>query len=351
MNRGFLKNFLQKILPKKSHFLGIDIGASWIKAAEVKLIEGEPTVVALRKHPSPKGVWTDQLDEQALVEALREVVNPSLKEVITCIGGEKLISRVVRFPRMSEKELEAAVKFEVEKFVPTPVDQLLIRYVCLSPAGSNNHENMENILLLAVPAATVYQYYGIFSRAGMLVTAVDFQPFALWRLFGRNLEEGTFALLDIGARTSHFVVIKDRLIRFLRLLPTGGDSLTEYLMEAYGLEFDKAQQMKEEADLSPGEIESPGVLQAVDIFRDGLLELTRELQRSLEYFSTQEKLSIEKLVLSGGASNMKGLDSYLQEVLGLPVEIGVPEVAFSDGVEFDPCFSVAIGLALREVVS
>ncbi|HAA89357.1 MAG: Type IV pilus assembly protein PilM [Thermoanaerobacterales bacterium 50_218] len=350
-----MKRLLQKILPKKRHFLGIDIGASYIKAAEVKIIDGEPTVVALRKHPSPQGVWTEQLDEQALVEALKEVVNPPLKEVITCIGGEKLVSRVVRFPRMSEKELEAAVKFEVEKFVPTPTDQLLIRYVCLGPVGNNNRENtqnMENVLLLAVPAATVYQYYGIFSRAGMLVTAVDFQAFALWRLFGRKPEAGTFALLDIGARTSHFVVVRDGLIRFLRLLPVGGDSLTEYLMETYGLEFDKAQQMKEEADLSPSvEAESPGVLQTADVFRDGLLELTKELQRSLEYFSAQEKLSVEKLVLSGGTSNMKGLDSYLQEVLGLPVEIGIPDVAFSDGVEFDPCFSVAIGLALREVVS
>lgn len=345
-----MKNFLQRFLPKKNRFLGIDVGASQVKVAEVKVVEEMPVVVSLRCYPSPPGIWTEQFDEESLVEALKKVTSSELKEVITCIGGEKVVSRIVCFPQMSAKELETAVRFEVEKFVPIPVDQLIIRHILLGEAA-NGEEGTHNVLLLAVPAATVYQYYSIFSRAGLIAVAVDLQAFALWRLFGKTVQDTTFAIVDIGARTSHFVVIKDTLIRFLRLLPLGGDTLTNCLAEAYGLEFSRAQQMKEEASISPeGGSGSLGVVQLEDVLRDGLLKITTELHRSLEFYSTQENLSVAKLILSGGTAKLKGLAGYLEDAIGIPVEVGVPEIALPEGEVFDPAYAVAIGLALREAV-
>ena len=41
-----MKKLFHKILPKKNHFMGIDIGTCEIKAAEVKIIDGFPEVVA-----------------------------------------------------------------------------------------------------------------------------------------------------------------------------------------------------------------------------------------------------------------------------------------------------------------
>lgn len=161
------------------------------------------------------------------------MANPRLKEVITCIGGEKLISRVVRLPaEINDKELEITARFELEKIVPMPLDRLIIEQVRLEDktrtqkeTSKIDREKGQNVLLLAVPAATVYQYYGIFSRTGLVVTAIDLQAFALWRLFGQATE-GTLAIVEIGANTTHFIMVKDGLIRFLRLLPVGSNMLT-----------------------------------------------------------------------------------------------------------------------------
>lgn len=344
-----VKNFFQGFLPKKNHFIGIDIGAYQIKIAEVKIIDGIPEVISLRRYPSPPKVWTDQLEEESLVLALKEIINPQLKEAITCIGGEKLISRIVRLPQMSNKELDAAVKFELEKFVPIPVDQLITRQVRLEEIN-DSQEKGQNVLLLAAPTATVYQYYGIFSRAGLLVTAIDLQSFALWRLFGRTAK-GTLAITDIGAETSHFVVVKDGLIQFIRLLPVGSNILTSHLMDIYGLDFPEAQQMKEEATvLIDSDQDNPGAAQISNVLSESLLEITKELHRSLEFCSTQENLPVEKLILSGGASKLKGLTGYLKDALKIPVEPGVPGISLPWEETFDPAYSVAIGLALREVV-
>ncbi|WP_435366215.1 pilus assembly protein PilM [Desulfofundulus kuznetsovii] len=364
-----LKNFL----PRKTHFMGIDVGTHEVKVAEVKVIDGEPEVVALRRCPSPQGVWSKEFDEEKLVEALKEIANPRLKEVITCIGGENVIGRIVRLPPMEEKELEKAVRFEVERFVPTPVDQLIIRSVWLEEEENESRKTPRirifiprtrevreiegvtgegrSLLILAVPAAVVYQYHSIFSRAGLLVTAVDLQAFALWRLFGRGAP-GTVAIADIGAKNSHLVVVREGIVRFLRLLPVGGNAVTAFLANTYGVEFAEAEKMKLEAAASREEESSglPGLLQASDLFHGGIMEIARELKRSLEFYSAQEKVQVERVILSGGAVKLKELPGHLQESLGIPVEVGLPDIRLPDEGPYDPAYAVAIGLALREVV-
>ena len=366
-----MKKLFHKILPKKNHFMGIDIGTCEIKAAEVKIIDGFPEVVALRRCPASPGVWTDELDEESLVMALQEIASPNLKEVITCIGGENLVSRLTRLPRMSDKELEAAARFEIEKFVPIPADQLIIRYVRLDPEeekerngpkikrfmprsgetkeNSDHHEEGQNILLLAAPAAIIYQYHSIFSRAGMVVRAIDLKAFALWRLFGRTEEDCT-AIVDIGSKTSQLLLVKDGLIKFNRLLPAGGEILTGYISENFGISLQEARQMMEEAAVTlddQGDFKASRISNAL---QEVLPEITRELERSLDY-CRQENMTAKKLVLSGGTSKLTGLTDYLEDVFELPVVVGIPPVEFSESLTYDPAYAVAIGLALREACS
>lgn len=368
-----MREFLKRLIPRKTHFMGIDVGTYEIKAAEVKVVGGEPEVVALRRCPSPQGVWSKEFDEEKLVEALKEIANPGLKEVITCIGGENVIGRIVRLPPMDEKELEKAVRFEVERFVPTPVDQLIIRSVWLEggedeqkkaprlkifPPRTRGGREIEgvtgegrNLLILAVPAAVVYQYHSIFSRAGLVVAAVDLQAFALWRLFGRGVQ-GTVAIADIGAQTSHLVVVREGVIRFLRLLPVGSNAVTAFLANTYGVEFAEAEKMKLEAAASREEEgpSFPSLLRAADLFHGGIMEIARELKRSLEFYSAQEKAQVERVILSGGAVKLKELPEHFQEALGVPVEVGRPDIRLPDESSYDPAYAVAMGLALREVV-
>jgi type IV pilus assembly protein PilM len=311
-----MKKYLRLFLPEKKTFTGVDIGTAEIKAAEIRITDGYPEVAALRSLPSPPGVWTDNFDEESLVQCLKELCRPNGREVITCIGGEKAVSRLVKLPRLSEKELWSAVRFEIEKIVPTPADQLVIRCIRLGRtvnlsankrAGASREDDSapktEDLLILAVPLTTVYQYHGIFSRAGLTVTAVDLQAFALWRVFGKDTQ-GTAALANIGVKTSHFVLIRDGLIRFIRHLPAGSENISECIIE---------------------------------------------LQRSLDYYARHEDISAEKVVFSGRLDNFKDLNEGLQHNPGIGAEAGAPVVDFTTGVTYDPAFAVAVGLALREV--
>ena len=110
--------------------------------------------------------------------------------------------------------------------------------------------------------------------------------------------------------------------------------------------------MKEEAAVGAEDDDvSPGSLTARDVLQEGLQEIIRELRRSLEFFSSQDNLEVERLLLSGGTAKLEGLPAFMETCLEIPVQVGIPEVVLPEGQTFDPAFAVAIGLALREVVA
>jgi type IV pilus assembly protein PilM len=355
-----MKKFLQRLVPRKNHFVGVDVGTHSIKAVEIKVFNKQVEIISQYDLPAPAGVWTEQFDEEALVAALSQVVT-SINEVVACIGGEKVITRGVRFPVLNDRELGAAVEIEIGKNLPISTEQMIIRHVRLDASGKEldkggNHDygngqgDGQYVLLLAVPAATVYQYYSIFSRAGMAVTAFDLQAFSLWRVFGRNTT-GTVAIIDFGARTSNFVVVKNGAIRFVRLLPVGGEGLTRSIADAFGVDGDQAEQYKQGANVSrDGSINLQGDIpqRTGEVLREGLTEFVKEVRRSLSFCSAQEGLDVERIILCGGTSRLKGISDYCQEMLELKAEVGSADAVASD-FNLNPVYTVALGLAMRGI--
>ena len=376
-----MNELFRKLIPRKNHFVGIDIGIHSIKVVETRIYDNDVEIVSQHSFPSIPGVWTDNFDEEALVAALSQGISP-LNEVVACIGGEKVIMRGSRFPVMNDRELASAVQMEIGKFLPVSAEQIETRYVRLDQNGDASDSGRkaaditatrgESVLLLAVPSATVYQYHSIFSRAGLTVTAFDLQAFALWRVFGRDIP-GTAAIIDIGEKTSQLVVVKNRSIRFIRLLPVGGETLTRAIMDTFSVDNTQAQKMKEEASIArDSEIYlQSGALQRVgNALREGLTEFIKEVRRSLNFCSTQDGLSVERIILSGGTSRLSGITNYCQEMLGIKTETGLawtvlpeqsPSLRSSSGEnlfdvqtdlpeqKFDPVYAVALGLAMRGI--
>jgi type IV pilus assembly protein PilM len=345
-----VKNFLYRLLPRKNHFVGIDIGSHEIKMAAVKATKSGLQIAALNRCPSPSGLASGEFDEEDLVQALRHLVGPDTVEAITCLEGEQAACRVLRLPLMNDQELAETAAVEMEKHLPLPEDQLINRYVRLDDPDPDDHN--QRILLISVPNATVCRYFSIFSRAGLVLTAVDMQSLSLWRLLGRR-EPDTIALLDLGARFSQLVIGRDGVIFFTRVLPTGGELLTLSIRDSCGVSYENAGLLKEAADLSKaasGNID----LKADAPLRQGLAEIVREVGRSLEFFRKQEGFPVGKLIITGGTARLRGLAQYLQGRLGLPVEVaktslGDLDPGNADRLTIDPVFAVALGLALREV--
>ena len=75
------------------------------------------------------------------------------------------------------------------------------------------------------------------------------------------------------------------------------------------------------------------------------------------YAASKSNQHIEKIILTGGSSFLPNIDQYLSELLNIKVFIGDPwaRVIYplelkSVLIELAPRFSVAVGLAMREIV-
>jgi type IV pilus assembly protein PilM len=105
-------------------------------------------------------------------------------------------------------------------------------------------------------------------RAGLDPVALDVEPLSACRsLVDINRELGaydhTYALLNIGANTTDFSIIRRGLLNFTRPVPLAGDNVTNAIAEALGYEFHEAERIKLEQgtlyiDGAPA-LQAPGV--------------------------------------------------------------------------------------------
>jgi len=60
----------------------------------------------------------------------------------------------------------------------------------------------------------------------------------------------------------------------------------------------------------------------------------------------QKAIAPGGMVLTGGGSNLVGIDEFGQGILKMPVRIGAPQNVYGDDRLKDPAFATALGLLL-----
>ena len=167
-------------------------------------------------------------------------------------------------------------------------------------------------------------------------------------------------LADIGGGTTDIAVFKEGSIWHTAILPVAGYQLTRDVAIGLGLPFDVAEEMKKKyGSVMPvyeSKVETnPAISQdghgvsyqdLCDIIRARMEEIMRlillEMPRA-EY----ETLVPAGLVLTGGSSNLSGIEALGRDVLRLPVRVGVPTNMYgiTDSLR-DPAYATSVGLLL-----
>lgn len=314
-----MKRLLDKYLSKyRTSHVAIDIGTYTIKLLEIKVQKGRATIGAMGSIATPP-LRDGRLDEAEVATALSQLVKNcamNTRQVITAVPSTKGMVRQIRVPMMSDQELSKAVLNEAQQHIPRPIQDFTVRYVKLGPERGGDHQHL-NVMLVAVPTSLIEQYYHIFLMADLQVTSMDLQPFGLWRLFAREKMEHPLALVDVGHSYSLLVVVEAGEIKFLRTIAEGGSSTTDV---------------------------------------SSLDHLAREINRSLSFYQAQPGNNpVGNILLSGGGCKLKGIQQYLTDHLGIPVEDKIPEVwnfLIMDQLSlmpYDPSYAMVLGLLLGEV--
>ena len=167
-------------------------------------------------------------------------------------------------------------------------------------------------------------------------------------------------LADIGGGTTDIAVFKDGSIWHTAILPVAGYQLTRDVSIGLGLPFDIAEEMKKRhGSMLPvyeGKTETPSTTSEdghgvsyqdlCDIIRARMEEILRLILLELPH-AEYETLVPSGLVLTGGSSNLSGIEVLGHDILRLPVRVGIP-VAISGITDTlrDPAYATSAGLLL-----
>ncbi len=376
--------------PKKT--VAIDIGSSTVKAVQLKRagrgFELEHFGVA-ELYPGSDRRSSNLSLREARIEATQQALlnaGISAKHAVAAVSGESIIVRYIQLPDMPENELKGAIRWEAEDYIPFPINEVYLDSVLL---GRSEAGKME-VLLVAAKKEVVADANEVLKACNLQPAIVDIDSFAFLNCFEANYSPNpseVIALINIGSETTNLNIFLGGSSRFCRDIFIAGDSISYTIQQRANCTFSRAEELKIKEG-APQEIVSDtehdmvsrsslldtirGTVEKITgeelnqdspefvagtVIKQALGQLTNEIKRSIQFYENQGNgRQVARVVIGGGTSSMKNLDSYLCQELKLPVEVLDPlrNIGFAGNAaerkrleKTRHLLGVSIGLGLR----
>jgi len=349
--------------------LSVDIGTSSIKVIElhkqginysIKGLESRAIPLAMRKNPDSLLLLQGKL--------LREML-PATRiknaDIHLTISDKSAQARMVTIPGGAAKELVNAIKFQIKKDLPFPLDVCDISY-----RGYNEKSpGKQDIEILAVDRRAVESSLQLLTEIDALPVVIT-APSASSRFLvkdytGIEAGAGAVVVIDIGASHTTITIVEENNVVLSRTVATGGDDFTSALsgvaLGPNGEELTDLQAEKYKIDVGlPSERDSGGMIKAAIQMRPIAERISTEINRSLEFFRrARTGGEIKKIIMAGGGSLMKRLPEFISENTGVDIVMGIPtarvnlaggasEALEAQSTEFGPIFISALAVALDD---
>lgn len=344
--------------------IGLDIGTSGVRAAELSFGKGEMTLEKFGQVALPEGAVRDGevVSPDVVAAAIKQLwahTKFSSKKVVIGVANQKVIVRQVDLPWMPVDELRKSLAFQVQDFVPMPIDQAVLDFHPLEELTADNGSRVLRGLLVAASRDMVNASLQAVQQAGLSPVMVDLTSFAVIRALADADQLGmgapVEALVDVGARVTNIVVHQGGVPRFVRILLMGGQAVTDAVAERMGVPHDQAEALKQQLGLGVAG-DGMDVQAAHRVVEAVTAAFVDEIRGSLDYYlASSGSAPISRLVLTGGGGRLGGLAQRLQVTTRVPVEIGAPMNSLKVGrtglspeqIAFvEPLAAVPVGLAL-----
>jgi type IV pilus assembly protein PilM len=377
-------------LSKKTQLVAIDIGSSSIKLVQLTPLKGGEFELT---HFGMMPLAEDCIVEGAIkkpdivAEALTKLIKAEKiqsRYAVSAVAGEAVFIKKIKVSVMSEEELSEKIIQEAEQYIPFDIDDVALDFQILGtvnvekeegsesskgndlegePQNSDSQEEDSNgqpveemmeVLLVAVQRAVIDERTDILQEAGLKPAIIDLNVFALMnaaQLTNDLSSTGITALIDLGDSFTHINIIQDGKMGYSRDIPVGGGYCTKMLMSKFKVPFKQTLELKR-GNVSPDINEE----EVIEIIAQAYKRVLEEVQKSFEYFGTLSGKKVEKVLVCGGGSMIRGLDGYFSDFLNVPVQILNP----MQGVKINPknfdqslidemggLSTVALGLATR----
>jgi type IV pilus assembly protein PilM len=348
--------------------VGLKIGASSLSAACVEQ-NGFVRLLQVARAPLPPGIVAggEVRDPEALAQALKNFFKQHKlprRNVRVGVGNNRIGVRTIELSGIEDpKQLANAVRFRAQEALPIPVDQAVLDFQVLSEDVDEEGVARKRILLVVAYRELVDGYARACRLAGIRLTGIDLEAFALLRALTPSApvgeERSALVAVAVGADRSILAVSDGFACEFTRVLEWGGNSLSIALARVLGGDVAEAEAVKRRLSLGGSEVPEglteETAAQARDAMRASLQNFARELVSSLLFYQRPpDSLGIRELALAGGTAQLGGMAAALEVLVGVPVRVADPLAAVGTARKIngglpDPSLIVPIGLGMAQV--
>lgn len=348
----------------KNKCLGIDIGTTGVKVVELKK-EGNAPILSNYAFSYDSGSLLQSgglevLDGQTgdiLVNVLKKG-NFSTKRAVLGIPGFLALISFMELPEMPQNEIDQAVRFEANKYIPTPIEEVSLGWEIVGSFKekpvegglTTRHNQKMQIMVVTVPKNSIEKVSAIAQRAKVKMAAMEVENFAAVRCLVGN-DKGTLMVANIGAKATDFTIVSDGVVRVTRSVDIGGVEITRSIASGMGIDLQRADKLKKSGriNLMDPKDRLSGLVSPV------MGMVTDEARRLRDIFYKKNPLKkIERVILTGGTSKLATIAEYLSAQLSVECRIGnalarvgVEKKNQQAAEQAAPELAVAIGLALR----
>jgi len=361
---------------KRKRLIGLDIGNYSVKALGINFTGTGQKVECLAMVEVPLEKRENRRDPGVFTELIKNCLAKGRiadKDVVIMVSGPQVLIRRITMPPMPKEELDDVMPFEVKKHVSFPTDQMAMNYMIVGKKEEDGVNKLD-IILVATPRELLEQEISIVRAAGLKPVAVSVAPIVQWKTFtlcNNEKMDNVAAMVDIGYERTVISFFNKGVLEFTRTINLGGNDFTKSLISAPVSEggrelrtllYEDADALKREHGFpSPTEAGTTkggiSFAQLSMLMRPVLEKLLSEIKASFGFYTTEFHVSdVEKVIISGGGSGLKGLRVFLANELGIEVESAKPihKTEYADGISEEltagctPTLVTAYGLAAWE---
>ena len=286
--------------------------------------------------PALKDRWLESLppalDQLSLKGSLKSVSS-------VVLPGWAVLSKILKVARIEGEGQREVVRFEAESTMPNGLAGHDWNFSILRDDGFER-----DVLVQAVSSEFLSELLGLLENYGVRPSAVEAVLFCQLRAFEEQYgeEQGPSVILDIGSRSVSLLVAAPDEIPFIRTFNFGGGLITQALAKQLGKSFQEAERLKLEWVQHKGDT---GNLEVLNQCSEGFVtRLVNEVQRSLALYRRQGQTgSPERILLSGGGSQLPGLADFLERKSGIACSFYDPFRAIVSGPSLATSQVVSVG--------
>lgn len=336
-------------------YFGLDVGSSSVKITQSTVMGSKSfTVLACGLAVNPAGSvdFTNSEVTTKLGPVIKKLLSDSKiydKRVVASVSENRVYSRILTMPTMSEAELSSAIKWEAEQFVPIPVAEVELDFSIIDDNVDTADGKKMLVYLVAAPKKYLQSMVDFLIGIGLEPIAIESEMVAVSRSLTFASNPTTSLIVHMGAMSTVLAIVDGSSLSFSYVVDSGGVSLTRALSQSLSLPLPQAEEYKRIYGLDDSQMEGK--------VRGGLLivldTVVAEMRKAMEYHLTSRKSRVSRIVLSGGGAYLPEFGSHLSQIFG-GIEV-VTGDSFANGKPSKgillprerAVYSVSVGLSQR----